>query len=484
MAETAVPKINPDVSAAGPVDLTRAHFVGIAGTGMLPVARACAQSGFTVSGSDSRSTQGLEELTRLGVDIHVGHASAHVPAGATAVVFTHAVGEDNPEICEARRRGIPLVHRSAVLNALMATRRTPIAVMGTHGKSSTSGMVAFALARMGQEPSYVVGADLDGAGSGGHAGKGGFFVAEVDESDRSHIGVRMRVAVITNIGHDHLQNYAEQTDHVDAYEQCVRLGLHENGTLLLNIDSAGCRELASRFAMTDDGPRVVTFGTSSAAHWRLTERGSEQGRSTAVLLGPDGQEFNLTLRVPGVHQLLNAAAAIGTLHAVGQDYDLAAQQLRYFDGVARRMTPAGEAAGVRVFDSYAHHPDEVRADLAAARSLVVGGGRVVAVFQPSDQARLDAFNVEFGKALAACDEVVLTDSTHGVALTALELLSARVRGEGGYARHVLPGRAEAVRHAAASARPGDVVVLMGSGDLVESGPVLLAVLGRVIAAAA
>lgn len=253
MAETAVPTIAPNVSTGGPVDLERPHFVGLGGMGMLPVARVCAERGSTVSGSDARTSEGLKELARCGVTVHTGHAAEQVPADATVVVFTHAVGADNPEILEARRRGIPVVHRSAVLNALMAADRTPVAVLGTHGKTSTAGMLAFLLSRMAQEPSYVVGGDLDVPGSGGRAGKGGFFVAEVDESDRSHIGVGMNVAVITNIGHDHPESYASQADHVDAYEQCVRIGLHENGTLVLSADDPGCRELASRLAMRGMG---------------------------------------------------------------------------------------------------------------------------------------------------------------------------------------------------------------------------------------
>ncbi|WP_328371014.1 Mur ligase domain-containing protein [Streptomyces sp. NBC_00445] len=179
MTETAVPRIKPDVSTAGSVDLSRVHFVGIGGAGMLPVARVCIERGFAVSGSDARPSEGLKELARLDVAVRTGHASGHVPSDATAVVFTHAVGEDNPEILEARQRGIPVVHRSTALNSLMAAARASIAVMGTHGKSSTSGMLAFTPARMEQNPSFVVGADLDVPGSGGRSGKRGFFVAEV-----------------------------------------------------------------------------------------------------------------------------------------------------------------------------------------------------------------------------------------------------------------------------------------------------------------
>ncbi|MBJ7004981.1 UDP-N-acetylmuramate--L-alanine ligase [Streptomyces sp. CRPSP2-6A1] len=473
MCETAVPRIAPTLVAGVPVDLSRAHFVGIGGAGMLPVARVCAERGFTVSGSDARTTPQIEALARLGVRTYAGHRAGQVPVDATAVVFTHAVAEGNPEILEARERGISLVHRSTVLDALMAGR-TSIAVMGTHGKSSTAGMLAFSLARMERHPSYVVGADLDGPGSGGRAGTGDLFVAEVDESDRTHIGMTMDVAVITNIAFDHPENYAWVGSHVDAYEQCIRLGLREGGTLVLNADLPECRDLTSRLAGTEGGgPQVVTFGVSPSADWRVADAATEDGRSTCVLHGPGGLEIALSLRVPGVHQLLNAAAAVAALHTAGQDLDAAVEQLGYFDGVRRRMTPAGEAAGAGVHDSYAHHPDEVRADLAAARSLAGNGGRVITVFQPTDAIRLDIFGVGFAEELAASDEVVLTDSARGIPAAALKMLSARTNASGGRARHVVLDPQEAVLHAAQMAQPGDVVVLMGAGDIAEAGPVLL-----------
>ncbi|MFD7939020.1 UDP-N-acetylmuramate--L-alanine ligase [Streptomyces sp. NPDC059755] len=484
MVETAVPRIAEDRPANRLVDLSRAHFIGIGGNGMLPVARVCAERGFAVSGSDHRISAGLKELARLGVCMHTGHAAEHVPADATAVVFTHAVGEDNLEILEARRLGIPVMHRSTALDSLMAAHSAPVAVMGTHGKSSTSGMLAFALARMGQSPSYVIGADLGAPCSGGHAGAAnGVFVAEVDESDHTHIGMSMRVAVITNIGFDHPENYSEEDDHVNVYEECVRVGLHEAGTLVLDADSSGARQLAARLALAGDGPRVVTFGTSASADWRLVDMASEGGRSTAVLRGPGGREFDLALLVPGIHQLHNAAAVIATLDTLGQDCDQGVEQLLYFDGVQRRMTLAAEMAGVLVYDSYAHHPDEVSADLAAARSLVGQGGRVITVFQPSCKSRLSWFDIDFAKALAGCDEVVLTDSTDGVSRAMLEVLSARTVEAGGSARHVVLDRAVAAEQAAQLARPGDVVVLMGPGDIVGSGQVLRAALGELDSAA-
>ncbi|MGW4291057.1 UDP-N-acetylmuramate--L-alanine ligase [Streptomyces sp. NPDC004673] len=477
MVETAVPRIRPDLSAR-PLDLSRLHFVGIGGIGMLPVARVCAEQGYTVSGSDVRTTEALGELARLGVRVYAGHRAGHVPADASAVVFTHAVAEDNPEIVAARELGLPVVHRSAVLNALMEAHARSVAVMGTHGKSSTAGMLAFALARAGREPSYAIGADFDVPGGGGHQGNlSGTFVAEVDESDRSHVGMGMHLAVVTNVAWDHPENYSSESDVVDAFEQCIRLGLHERGTLVLGADSAGARELASR--LRNDGPRLVTFGFSPGADWRLGEP-STQGRHTrSVLRGPHGGTYELVLRTPGTHQLLNAAAAIATLDVLGVDCDEAVEQLGYFDGMARRMTAAGEVAGVRVYDSFAHHPEEVEADLAAARALA-GQGRVLTVFQPSGALRLELFGDGFATALAGSDEAVLTDSTSSI-VGALEALSEQI---GGVSRGVVPDRAEAAALAASAARPGDVVVLMGTGDITEAGQVLRAALDAQLPAVA
>ncbi|MFD3842466.1 glutamate ligase domain-containing protein [Streptomyces sp. NPDC058642] len=253
--------------------------------------------------------------------------------------------------------------------------------------------------------------------------------------------------------------------------------------LILGIDSPGCRELASRLAMPGDGPRVVTFGTSASADWRLVDVSGEGGRSKAVLRGPGGSEFDLALRVPGTHQFLNAGALV-TLHTVGQDCDQAVEQLFYFDGVMRRMTSVGETAGVRVYDSFAHHPDEVSADLAAARSLAGPDCRVVTVFEPLCQSRFVVFDLDFAKALAGSDGVVLTDSTSGVSRATLEALSARIAEAGGSVRLVALDRAEAAVCAANLAWPGDVVLLMGPGDVVESGEVLRAALNELDSAAA
>ncbi|MFD7769850.1 UDP-N-acetylmuramate--L-alanine ligase [Streptomyces sp. NPDC059787] len=473
MAETAVPRIVPSLEVGAQVDLSRVHFVGIGGMGMLPLARVCAERGFTVTGSDLRSSAGTEMLAACcGVTVHIGHAAAQLPADATAVVFTHAVAADNPEIEAAVERGIPVVHRSMALQAVMEGKTT-VGVLGTHGKTSTAGMLAVGLTGIGQDPTYVVGGDLHGsAASGGRAGLGDILVAEVDESDRTHLGLSVDIAVITDIGHDHPENYAGVEDHVDAYAEFVG-GMGSNGVLVLNADSPACRELAARLHTTGTGPRLVTFGRTPNATWRLTDVEWEGGGGTATLHGPGGRVLDLRLPLPGVHQLMNAAAVVAASDALNQDIDLLVKKLAGFGGVARRMSLRGEAAGVRVYDSYAHHPTEITADLAAAHALTGGRSRVLAVFQPAGQARLDAFGADFALALAGADEVVLTDSASGVREASLRELSVMVSSVDSGDAPVERDRAAAVTVAAAAARPGDVVMLIGTGDLVEYGQTLL-----------
>ncbi|MEU1628198.1 Mur ligase domain-containing protein [Streptomyces sp. NPDC020096] len=465
MTETAVPTITP-TALAGNVDLSRVHFVGVGGTGMLPLARLCAELGSTVSGSDIKETEALGALAAMGVTVHTQHAARNVLADATAVVFTHAIDEHNPEIKAAELRDIPVVHRSTVLNQVLEGR-TAIGVVGTHGKSSTAGMLATGLSRMGCAPSYVVGGELDGLASGGRLGDGELFVAEVDESDRTFFNVAVDVAVVTSIEHDHPETYADLAEHVDAYEQFVK-GMRPNGIVVLNADSLGCRVLAARLCLAVDGPRLVTFGTSTSATWRISQPDSRDGRGTATLTGPAGVELKLEVSVPGVHQLHNAAAVVAAVHALGLDAAELVQELRHFDGIKRRLSPVTSApAEVRVYDSCAHHPTEITADLAAATSLA-GTGRVLAVFQPGGQARLAAFGTELGQALAGADQLVITGAAAVVPASLQELASA-VTDAGGTASAVEPDRADAVAAIVEAARPGDVVVLIGTGDLVDHG---------------
>ena len=451
MTDTAVPTVVPNPVGEG-VDLTRAHFVGIGGSGMLPLARVCAERGLTVSGSDVRPEAAGEELAALGVRVLSGQQAWHVPGDATAVVFTHAVSADNPEIREAQRRGIPLVHRSMALDAVMAGR-TLIGVTGTHGKTSTTGMLASALSHAGCEPSYVLGGRFADGAPGGRHGAGKLFVAEVDESDRTLVNTRVDIAVIPSIDFDHPENYRDLAAHLDAYEEFARR-MRPGGAVVLHVGGDGGRELAER--LRRDGTRLVTVGTGPEVDWQVEGARTDARGSRGVLHGPEGATYPLELRVLGAHQVHNAACAVAAAHAAGVDPGTVARKLTSFTGVRRRLTPVPGAA--RAYDSFAHHPAEVAADLAAARE-VAAGRRVLVVFQPAGRARLDAFGTELGRALAAADEVVLTGTPDG----AMWL---------GHTGVVEQDRAAAVAYAAGAARPGEVVLLMGTGDLVDHGHLL------------
>ncbi|MFI9297158.1 UDP-N-acetylmuramate--L-alanine ligase [Streptomyces gardneri] len=456
--ETAVPTIVPTVLNALP-DLSRVHFVGVGGTGMLPLARVLAEQGLAVSGSDIRTSAALDEIRRRGVTVHRGHYASNVPQDATAVVFTHAVDAGNPEVREAQLRGVPLVHRSTALNAAMAGK-TSVGVLGTHGKTSTAGMLAAALARMGQAPSYVVGGELHGPASGGRHAAGRLFVAEVDESDRTHMNVEVDLAIVTDVDHDHPENYTDVAAHIDAYE-AFALGMRSGGTLVVNGDSPAAQELVRRLAGARDDLRLVTVGFRADAQWRVFQARTKGTRSTAGLTGPRDSAYEVVLTVPGTHQLGNAACAVAAADALGLDPAAFVAELGCFDGVQRRMTPVGSVGGVYVYDSYAHHPTAIRADLAAARSLT-GAAKVVTVFQPAGAARHHAFGDRFVEALAGADELVLTGTGCGSDEQVLNGLAA-------HTAVVETDRAEAVRSALGMAEPGDVVVLMGTGDLVDHG---------------
>ncbi|MER5972330.1 UDP-N-acetylmuramate--L-alanine ligase [Streptomyces sp. NPDC002055] len=466
MCETAVPKDSPTPSPTGPADLRRAHFVGIAGMGMLPLARLCLERGHIVSGSDARHTEALEVLASMGATVHRRHAAGHVPADATAVVFTSAIGRENPEIAQARRLGIPLVHRSQALNELMVGR-TAVGVTGTHGKTSTTGMIATALSRMGHDPSYALGGDLNGPASGSRLGAGAVMVAEVDESDRSLLAVSVNVAVITDLEHDHPETYADVAEHVNAYAAFVA-GMRRDGTVVLNADRPASRDLARRLATDCRGLRLITFGQADDADYRISNPSSGPEGARATLTVPGGRELPLRLTVPGVHQLRNAAAAVAAACATGVDAAVMVRALAGFAGVERRFSALGTAAGVQVYASYAHHPTAVAADLAGARS-VAGAGRALAVFQPASQARLAVFCEGFGTALAGADQVVITGNVPALHPAVLQDLAAAVRRAGGEPAGLEVERSAAAQSVAAAARPGDVIVLIGTGDLAEEG---------------
>jgi UDP-N-acetylmuramate--alanine ligase len=453
-------------------DLGRVHFAGIGGAGMSGIARIMLARGVSVSGSDSAASAALAELGALGARVHVGHRAEYL-GDADTLVVSSAIRQDNPELAEARRRGIRVLHRAAALASLTFGRRV-IAVTGTHGKTTTTSMITTVLREAGADPGYVIGGVLAATGTGAADGAGPDFVAEADESDGSFLMLAPDVAVVTNIEADHLDNYGTAEAYrasFGAFAARVRPG----GLLVACADDPGARELAAR--ARDLGLRVRSYGESADADYRVDgtqSRGMETTFAVHSGRGPFGMiDSGIALGVPGRHNALNAAAAFAAAVELGIEPGRAAAALGGYRGTARRMEPKGEAGGVRVIDTYAHHPTELAADLRAARGIA-GAGRVIAVFQPHLYSRTRIFAAEFGAALALADEVVVLD-----VYAAREDPEPGVTGKlvadavpGGAARYV-GSLAGAPRVVASLAAPGDLVLTMGAGDVTRLGPLVL-----------
>jgi UDP-N-acetylmuramate--alanine ligase len=477
-------------------ELGRVHFVGIGGAGMSGIARIMLARGVQVSGSDSAESAALAELAALGARVCVGHAAGHL-GDADTLVVSSAIRANNPELVEGNRRGLRVVHRAAALASLMFGRRV-IAVTGTHGKTSTTSMIATVLietSETGADPAYAIGGVLAATGVGAADGDGPCFVAEADESDGSFLMYSPDIAVVTNVDADHLDNYGTEAAYRASF--ATFLGRVKPGGLLVTCaDDSGTRDLAAQARAL--GLRVVSYGESADADYRIadvTTSGMETsftlriGPEAASAADPAGAEpspgqsrpgpfgkidLDLQLRVPGRHNALNATAALAATVELGIEPGRVAAALTSYRGAARRLEPKGEARGVRVLDTYAHHPIELAADLRAARDISTAGGRVIAVFQPHLFSRTRIFAAEFGAALGLADEAVVLD-----VYAAREDPEPGVTGRlvadavpGGAARYV-PDLADVPAVVAAIARPGDLVLTMGAGDITKLGPLVL-----------
>nr|WP_237727949.1 UDP-N-acetylmuramate--L-alanine ligase [Cellulomonas sp. APG4] len=447
---------------------------------MSAVALLLAQRGLAVSGSDARESGVLTALRDAGVAVHVGHDAALVD-GADTVVVSTAVRATNPELVRARELGLRVLHRSQALAALMVGRRA-VAVAGAHGKTTTSAMVAVALAHAGLDPSWAIGGTVRTAagaqtGPGAHTGAGDVLVAEADESDGSFLAYRPFIAVVTNVEPDHLDHYGT-SEAFDAAFADFAMRVEPRGCLVACADDPGARVLAE--AVRDRGRRVRTYGTADdadvrVAGWRPTDDG---GAFTVTADGAPGVEVRVA--APGVHNALNAAAAWTSARLLGVDAATAAAGIGAFRGTGRRFEHRGAAHGVRVVDDYAHHPTEVAALLRAARP-VAGDGRLLVLFQPHLFSRTVTFADEFANALALADEVVVTDvyaarEDPDPSVTGA-LVTDRMAALGARASFV-PDRHAAARAIGAAARPGDLVLTVGAGDVTELAPEVLAAAGE------
>jgi len=467
-----------------PPELERVHMVGIGGAGMSGIARILLDRGALVSGSDAKESRGVIALRARGARISIGHDAANLdllPGGPTAVITTHAaIPKTNPELVEARRRAVPVILRPAVLAKLMAGHRT-LLVTGTHGKTTTTSMLIVALQHSGYDPSFAVGGDLGEAGTNAHHGSGDVFVAEADESDGSLLQYRPDVAVVTNIEADHLDFFGSPAAYTAVFDDFVER-LAPGGVLVVCVDDPGAAALAERSAAL--GVRVLRYGSDrsgelagSLLEWQ--QRGT--GAVAEIQLAGEEHRRAMRLAVPGRHMALNAVGAVLAAVEAGAPVQEVLDALAGFEGVRRRFELVGTAAGVRVFDDYAHHPTEVRAALTALRAVArqdAGGhpaqGRSIVVFQPHLYSRTKAFARDFADALNIADEVFVLDvyaareqPLTGISgATIAERVSAPVR--------YLPDLSAVAEQVATVARPGDVVATMGAGDVTLLGPEIIA----------
>lgn len=455
--------------------LGRVHFVGIGGAGLSGIARIMLARGITVSGSDAKESRALEGLRALGARCHVGHAADQVHDVDTVVVST-AVREDNPEVVEARRQGLRLLPRSAALESVMRGRRV-VAVAGTHGKTTTTSLLTVALQHCGADPSFAIGGELNESGANAHDGTGEIFVAEADESDGAFLVYSPHAAVVTNVEADHLDNYGTE----EAYHEAFRTFLDRidpEGFVVVCADDPGAAELGREARAR--GLRTVSVGESTDADVRAEDVAFAGSRSTFTVVDGGRRVGPVSLQIPGRHYVLDALAALAAGLRLGFGFADLARGLESFTGTRRRMELKGEVAGVRVYDSYAHHPNEIAGDLQAARSLA-GEGRVVVAFQPHLVSRTRIFGPQMGEALGAADEVVVMDvyvaredpepGVNGALVAShVPLPPAHVLFE--------PSWQATPQRLVDRARPGDLVLTLGAGDVTLVGPEVLELLAE------
>ena len=456
----------------------RVHFVGIGGIGMSGIAELLANLGFAVSGSDAKRSETTTRLeSAFGVKVHEGHAAANI-GEADVVVFSSAVRPTNPEIVEAQRRGIPVIARAEMLAELMRLKFS-IAVAGSHGKTTTTSMIALVLERAGLDPTAVIGGRLSAFGSNARLGGGEYMVAEADESDRSFLMLWPSIAVITNIDEEHMENYGSFDDLQQAFADFANKAPFYGGVV----------------ACADDAPlaavlpkvkrRLTTYGLENAdAHIVGTEvkLGSFGARCLVHRHGVDTTDRLgvLELTVPGRHNLENALAAVAVADQLGVDFHRVASALREFGGAERRFQRHGEAGGVLVIDDYGHHPTEIAAVLAAARATLAR--RIVIAFQPHRYTRTQRLFDAFGPSMKEADEIVLTDiyaaSEEPIEGVTIDALAEAVRKGSGRPVRVARTLEEVVPAVVKAARPGDVVITLGAGSIGTLPPRLMEALKR------
>jgi UDP-N-acetylmuramate--alanine ligase len=443
--------------------MTRIHLIGIGGTGLSAIARILLEMGYTVSGSDRAESSFTRDLQSAGVTITIGHRAENI-RGADLVVRSSAISDDNTEVSSAHAHRIPVMKRAEFLGSLM-DGKTGIAIAGTHGKTTTTAMIAWSLSALGQDPSFIVGGVLANLGVNARAGKGNTFVIEADEYDRMFLGLKPAIEVVTNIEHDHPDCYPTPADFQAAFVEFMEL-LPADGTLVACAEDPGACDLMDR--AEKNGKIVIPYGlrTTTDANQPVDAFASELTRnekggfsfSASVL----GDPVMIELQVPGLHNVRNALAALTVIKLLDLPLASAAKALGQFTGTGRRFEKLGEVNGIIIVDDYAHHPTEIRATLAAARTQYPAR-RIWAVWQPHTYSRTLALFNEFAAAFTDADEVIVTE-IYAAREQKQDFSSKQVVQAMSRPAHFIAGLSEASAYLTTNLRPGDVLLVLSAGD--------------------
>ena len=448
--------------------MAKVHFIGIGGSGLSAIARLLLERGDTVTGSDRVLSPFASELQKAGATVYVGHHPRNV-TGADWVVRSSAIPDTNPEVKAAQLANIPVYKRADFLGQLMSDK-TGIAVAGTHGKTTTTAMIAWVLTELERDPSFIVGSTMSNLGVNAHAGQGSTFVIEADEYDRMFLGLRPRIAIVTNLEHDHPDCYPTYDDMHAAFESFVDL-LPADGTLIVCADDRGAASLISRarqagkvvigYALQGD----TTIMSPNYIQARALETNDLGGIRFQVLSNLSGQNNStkVDLQVPGEHNVRNALAVLAVVELLGLPAQRAAEALTKFSGTGRRFEIRGETDGVTVIDDYAHHPTEIMATLSAARARYPER-RIWAVWQPHTYTRTQTLFTEFSRAFKNADEVIVSEvyaSREATQqFTSAEIVSAMPHASARYIRTLK----EISHYLIKNLQPGDVLLVLSAGD--------------------
>jgi len=436
------------------------HFIGIGGYGMSAIAKVLLEMGYQVSGSDLAQQELTEKLKAKGARVYIGHEAENV-RDADLVVYSTALSKDNVEIQEAERRNIPVIHRSQMLARLMNVRKG-IAVAGAHGKTTTSSMIALVMEQCGQDPTYIIGGEIMNVGSNAKAGKGDYVVAEADESDGTFLQYHPTLGLVINIEPDHLENYNGDFENLKrAYAQFLSQ-VKEGGKAIICKDDANLRDLMPKIER-----ETITYAIESDADF-VAANIALGDRKAAFDVLHDGERLGrMELSIPGRHNVYNALATLIACLESGLTFDEVAVAIKEFRGAKRRFQVLGETNDILVVDDYAHHPTEIQATIAAAKST---GKHIIAVFQPQRYTRTFYLFEQFSQAFSEADEVIITDIYSPAGEKQIEgITSAKlaelIRKNSNANVSYIPSRDEVLEHLSARVKPGDLVLTMGAGDI-------------------